>query len=366
MLVLTTTLTCISAAPSARVVPMMPPSRGTPVATRTAVLRQAAASAASALATAALAVPLPVSSIPPEMLGNAPGGGERFAVLYTPPSVKGQSSPEQIALAQHLQKTGAKFYGAYWCRFCNMQRSVFGAGGVRELPYVECAEDGFNSQTGVCRSIREVDGYPTWQINGKFYSGMKTLQQLQALSGFDASVTFPEYVAPPPPPRPTPPPGGFKPPPVTAASTPLALALAEHLKASGATFYGAHWCGFCNKQRVLFGAEGTRLLPYVECDAEGYQANPALCGTNGIRSYPSWQINGRVYSGMRTLEDLAELSGLDVARAGLVAAADKKPPSPARPAPEVAPPPSLGIANIGGAPQVVADENCKLSDENCK
>ena len=90
--------------------------------------------------------------------------------------------------------------------------------------------------------MREVDGYPTWQIKGKFYSGMKTLQELQALSGFDPSVTFPEYVAPPPPPRPTPPLGGFKPPPVTSTSTPLALALAKHLKASGATFYGAHWC----------------------------------------------------------------------------------------------------------------------------
>lgn len=217
--------------------------RGMPAATRAAVLRQAAASASTIIATASLAAPLAAHSIPPpEMLGNAPGGRERIAVLYTPPSVKGQSTPEQIALAEHLKKTGAKFYGAYWCRFCNMQRGVFGAGGVRALPYVECAEDGVNSQSSVCRSMREVDGYPTWQIKGKFYSGMQTLQQLQALSGFDPSVTFPEYVAPPPPPRPMPPPGGFKPPPVTSTSTPLALALAKHLKASGATFYGAHWC----------------------------------------------------------------------------------------------------------------------------
>ena len=49
-------------------------------------------------------------------------------------------------------------------------------------------------------------------------------------------------------------------------------------------------CGYCNKQRVLFGTQGASLLPYVECDPEGYHANPTLCGTQGIRSYPSWLI----------------------------------------------------------------------------
>ena len=79
-------------------------------------------------------------------------------------------------------------------------------------------------------------------LRGGRLAALGTPAELQALSGFDPSVTFPEYVAPPPPPRPMPPPGGFKPPPVTSTSTPLALALAKHLKASGATFYGAHWC----------------------------------------------------------------------------------------------------------------------------
>ena len=36
-------------------------------------------------------------------------------VLYTPPSVKGESTPEALALAQHLNARGAKMYGAYWC-----------------------------------------------------------------------------------------------------------------------------------------------------------------------------------------------------------------------------------------------------------
>ena len=88
--------------------------------TRDALLRRAALStsaAAMAFAHAAASDAIP----PPEALA-AP------AVLYTPPSVTGASTPEQIALAEHLSAKGAKFYGAYWCSFCRKQREMFGAG----------------------------------------------------------------------------------------------------------------------------------------------------------------------------------------------------------------------------------------------
>ena len=47
-----------------------------------------------------------------------------------PPPVKGLSTPEQIALAQHLKAMGAKFYGAYWCPYCTLQREMFGTGAA--------------------------------------------------------------------------------------------------------------------------------------------------------------------------------------------------------------------------------------------
>ena len=72
---------------------------------------------------------------------------------------------------------------------------------------------------------------------------------------------------------------------------------------------------------------------------------------------------GQVYSGMRTLDDLAELSGFDLSRLRLTAAATDAQRAPPIAAPL---PPSLGITGLGGAPKVVADENCKLSDPNCK
>ena len=111
--------------------------------TRSVVLRSSAAVAAAAAATAARAVP------PLELLQEAEKQQQQAAgqpkVLYTPPSIKGSSTPEQLALAKHLERTGAKFYGAYWCRYCALQRSMFGASGARALPYVECAEDGYGA-----------------------------------------------------------------------------------------------------------------------------------------------------------------------------------------------------------------------------
>ena len=91
--------------------------------------------------------------------------------------------------------------------------------------------------------------------------------------------------------------------------------------------------------------------------------------TDDIRSYPISLIKGQVYSGMRTLDDLAELSGFDSARLRLTAAAtdaQRAPPIVAPPIVAPPPPPPLGITGLGGAPKAVADENCKLSDPNCK
>jgi len=101
--------------------------------------------------------------------------------------VQATSTREQLLLAQHLQKTGAKFFGAYWCRFCGQQREMFGADATRALPYVECASDGYNTAASVCGATPGVKGYPTWQIGGQFYGGLRSLDELARLSGFTAA-----------------------------------------------------------------------------------------------------------------------------------------------------------------------------------
>lgn len=74
-------------------------------------------------------------------------------------------------------------YGTYWCSHCYNQKLMFGAAGAKQLPYVECAEDGYASQRALCRA-KEVRGYPTWEIAGELYGGERSLDELAELSGF--------------------------------------------------------------------------------------------------------------------------------------------------------------------------------------
>ncbi len=100
-----------------------------------------------------------------------------------PPAVTTTSTPEAIALADHLTSTGAVMYSAWWCPHCNEQKQLFGKEAVGRLTIVECAADGRNSQTERC-SAKGIQGFPSWEIGGKLDSGVKSLQQLGELSAF--------------------------------------------------------------------------------------------------------------------------------------------------------------------------------------
>ncbi len=83
--------------------------------------------------------------------------------------------------------------------------------------------------------------------------------------------------------------------------------LAEHLTETGAVMYGAFWCPHCADQKALFG-EAVEAIPYVECDPEGKNAQPQLCQAKDLPGYPTWEVNGEFYPGVRPLEELAVLS----------------------------------------------------------
>jgi uncharacterized membrane protein/glutaredoxin len=98
-------------------------------------------------------------------------------------------------------------------------------------------------------------------------------------------------------------------PPVTTIATPGSIALAEHLTKVGAKMYGAYWCPHCNEQKSLFGLEGSKKIPYTECADDGQNPNPEACRAAGVQSYPTWNINGKVYTGVQDLAELAKASG---------------------------------------------------------
>ena len=110
---------------------------------------------------------------------------DQGAVVYLPPVVTKQSSPEALALGKHLKDIGATMYGAFWCSHCYGQKQVFGREATDQfVQYVECDKKGANSKRDFCKE-QKVPGFPTWDINGKLYPGEKTLEDLAKLSNFD-------------------------------------------------------------------------------------------------------------------------------------------------------------------------------------
>jgi glutaredoxin len=88
-------------------------------------------------------------------------------------------------------------------------------------------------------------------------------------------------------------------------------ALAQHLAKRGIKFYGAYWCPHCQRQKALFGQEALQYLPYIECAPGGQNSQRQLCKEKNIKLFPSWEIDGKVVTGTRSLKDLAEISGYE-------------------------------------------------------
>lgn len=124
----------------------------------------------------------------------APIGNPQLADSDIPgevgPPVSTESGEAEMQLAQHLTDVGAKMYGAWWCPHCHDQKQLFGKTAAKTIPYVECAEDGQNSQTQLCRSVPEVEGFPTWEVNGEFFVGAQSLNTLADASGYNGPRNF--------------------------------------------------------------------------------------------------------------------------------------------------------------------------------
>jgi len=92
-------------------------------------------------------------------------------------------NPRLKALAEHLETTGAKFYGAYWCPTCQQQKARFGRSADR-LPYVECTPNGRGGMMAFECVAADVSGYPTWVINGQRFQQLLEPDRLARISGF--------------------------------------------------------------------------------------------------------------------------------------------------------------------------------------
>jgi hypothetical protein len=90
-------------------------------------------------------------------------------------------------------------------------------------------------------------------------------------------------------------------------STPFQLALADYLRQRGAIFYGAWWCPHCFHQKNLFGTEGARKLPYVECDKDDQGRQQCIAAK--VKAFPTWVLGTERREGLQSLEELSAWSG---------------------------------------------------------
>ena len=94
------------------------------------------------------------------------------------------ADPRLLALADHLQQTGARYYGASWCVNCQRQTKLFGAAAER-LPYTECSPEGRSGGVAFECTRAGIGSYPTWVIGGQPYEGVIEPERLARMTGFD-------------------------------------------------------------------------------------------------------------------------------------------------------------------------------------
>ncbi len=100
----------------------------------------------------------------------------------------GKEDPWMRGLAAHLEETGAKMYGAFWCPACDSQKALFGASAHR-IPYVECSPAGRNGPTASKCLAAGIRSYPTWIFKGQRHTGVLTPATLADRAGFSGIKT---------------------------------------------------------------------------------------------------------------------------------------------------------------------------------
>ncbi len=96
---------------------------------------------------------------------------------------------------------------------------------------------------------------------------------------------------------------------VTSESSKESIAFAKYLKNIGVVKYSAYWCPNCLNQGELFGKQAYKELNVIECAIDGKNSQTELCIDKQIQGFPSWEINGNIIIGLKTLKELSEITG---------------------------------------------------------
>jgi glutaredoxin len=214
----------------------------------------------------------------------------------TPLEITKISSDEALTLAKQMESLNARMYGAYFCTHCYDQKQAFGKEAFSRISYVECTQDGEDSQLGLCRE-KGIRSVPTWEISGKLFVGERSIDELQELVSAELSAADGLKVKQP----------SIAAPPIVATSSDQALTVASQMEKLDTKLYGAYWCRFTQAQKERFGKEAFAKIHYIECSPDGLNSASGICRDKRIEGYPTWEVNGKMYPGDQDLEELATI-----------------------------------------------------------
>jgi len=89
--------------------------------------------------------------------------------------------------AECLGEKEAKFYGTFWCPYCQKQKKMFDK-SAKLLPYIECSTADGKSQLPICTEAG-IDGYPLWEFaDGSRLGGVIEFEVLAEKTGCELPV----------------------------------------------------------------------------------------------------------------------------------------------------------------------------------
>ena len=95
---------------------------------------------------------------------------------------------------------------------------------------------------------------------------------------------------------------------VITSSNNSQIEFAKFLTEKGVVMYSAYWCPHCNDQKELFGEKASKELNIIECAQDGKNNKFNLCRRKEISGFPAWEIDNKIFLGMKTLQELSELA----------------------------------------------------------
>ena len=95
---------------------------------------------------------------------------------------------------------------------------------------------------------------------------------------------------------------------VVSSSNITQINFARFLSKKGVIIYGSYWCPYYQSQKELFGNKASKELIAIECAKDGKHNKFEICMSKNIKGFPSWEIDNEIYLGIKTLQELAELT----------------------------------------------------------